>query len=142
MPALYTSLRRATALAEATQLIEDDDPIKPMLMLSVKVSSARIADLTEASTLKKLGTTRAELGVLLMDKSGGTAPSQVLGRVAYETASIDGLLVWSRVADKEKNLIIFPDRLNTGYTLYDPGHDLPTLHPAIAEAMNVLMQID
>jgi RES domain-containing protein len=73
MPALYTSLRRATALAEATQLIEDDDPIKPMLMLSVKVSSARI-DLTEASTLKKLGTTRAELGVLLMDKSGGTAP--------------------------------------------------------------------
>jgi RES domain-containing protein len=31
-PALYTALRRATALAEATQLLEDEDPILPMVM--------------------------------------------------------------------------------------------------------------
>lgn len=141
-PALYTSLRRATALAEATQFVDDEDPIRPMLMLSVRISSGKIADLTQASTLKKLGTTRAELTALIVDKRGGTAPTQTLGRVAHATASIDGLLVWSRVADRQKNLVIFPDRLNMGYALYDPGHDLPALHPAIVEAMNTLMQLD
>lgn len=141
-PALYTALRRATALAEATQLFDDEDPIKPMLMLSVRVDSKNIADLTNAATLRALGTSRAELSDIIIDKGAGNAVPQILGRLAYETNRIEGLLVWSRLSPREKNLILFPDRLGMRYDLHDPAGELPTVHPAIMEAMRVLMQID
>jgi RES domain-containing protein len=142
MPALYTSLRRATALAEASQLFEDEDPIKPMAMLSVRVDSERIADLTEVKTLRALGTNRAELTDAVTDKRSGTAIPQILGRIAYSTGYIEGLIVWSRVLRREKNVILFPDRLGMRYDLHDPTGELPAVHPAVMEALRLLMQID
>lgn len=141
-PALYTSLLRATALAEATQLFDDEDPIKPMVMLSVRVESDKIADLTQPGTLRALGTDQAELTAKIADKGLGTAAPQILGRVAHETGRIDGLIVWSRVSPREKNLILFPDRLGMGYDLNDPSGNLPAIHPAIMEALNALMQTE
>jgi RES domain-containing protein len=141
-PALYTSLRRVTALTEATQLFEDEDPVKPMVMLTVRVDSRKIADLTSPAALRALGTNRAELTALIIDKQPGNAVPQVLGRIAHETGRIEGLLVWSRVSQRERNLILFPDRLGMRYDLYDPAADLPSLHPEIIEAMRALMHID
>jgi hypothetical protein len=104
--------------------------------------SDKIADLTDAATLRALGTNRGELTALLVDKRLGNAPTQILGRVAYDTGRIEGLLAWSRVSTREKNLILFPDRLGMGYDLHDPSGDLPSIHPAIMEALRSLMQID
>lgn len=142
LPALYTSLRRRVALAEATQFFEDEDPIKPMLMLSVRVDSDKIADLTDAATLRSLGTNRAELSAFIADKRPGNAAPQILGRMAYDTGRIEGLLAWSRASTREKNLILFPDRLGMRYDLHDPSGDLPSIHPAIMEALRSLMQIE
>ena len=141
VPALYTSLRRVTALAEATHRFEDDDPIRPMAMLSVYVGSTNIADLTQAAALRALGTNRAELSVHRLDWSHGTDASQILGRVAHTTGRIHGLLVRSRVLPQEKNLVLFPDRLGMSYDLHDPGRNIPSLHPAIMEAIRALMEL-
>jgi RES domain-containing protein len=140
-PALYTSIKRSTALAEATQTVEDEDPITPMLMLSVLVRSKKIADLTNAATIRACGTTIAELTAPIIDKTIGTAPPQILGQVARSTGDIDGLLVWSRVVKREKNLVLFPDRLGMNYGLNDPDHDLPAIHPAVRAAVDILMGI-
>ncbi len=142
MPALYTAFRRWTALSESTQFFEDEDPISPMVMLSVRVDSEKIADLTHAATMRALGTNRAELTALIVDKQLGTAATQILGRVAYDTGRIEGLLIWSRVSSREKNLVLFPDRLGMRYDLHDPTGELPSTHPAIMEALRELMQID
>ncbi len=141
-PALYTSLKRATALAEATQTVEDEDPIRPLLMLSIAVHSQKIADLTSYATMHACGTTIAELTAPIIDKGLGNSPTQVLGRAAHSAGGIDGLLVWSRVAEGTKNLVLFPDRLGMNYDLNDPAHDLPTVHPAVRAAVDILMGIE
>jgi len=46
------------------------------------------------------------------------------------------------VSPREKNLILFPDRLGMGYDLNDPSGNLPAIHPAIMEALNALMQTE
>jgi hypothetical protein len=113
-----------------------------MVMLSVRVASENIADLTEAPTLRALGTNRAELTQLIVDKCIGNAVTQRLGRIAYDTGRIEGLIAWSRPCTREKNLVLFPDRLGMGYDLHDPAGDLPSTHPAIMEALRSLMQVD
>ena len=77
----------------------------------------------------------------LTDKRSGTAIPQVLGRIAYGTGNIEGLLVWSRVSRREKNLVLFADRMGMRYDLHDPTGELPAVHPAIMEALRSLMQI-
>ncbi len=96
----------------------------------------------DAPTLRALGTNRAELAAFIADKGLGSAAPQLLGRVAHDTGRIEGLLVWSRVSTREKNLILFPDRLGMRYDLHDPTGELPSVHPAIMEAIRILMQID
>ena len=113
-----------------------------MAMLTVRVDSENIADLTNAATLRVLGSSRAELTGSIIDKGRGDSVPQILGRAAYDTGKIDGLLVWSRVSTRDKNLVLFPDRLGLAYDLHDPTSELPSIHPTIMEAMNVLMGIE
>ena len=141
VPALYTSLSRAVALAESTRLITDDDPLEPYLMLSLAVRSKRILDLTEATLLRQLRTTRREITAPLADPSVGTAPTQIIGRLAHTAGTIDGLLVFSARLPREINLVVFPDHLGMDYQLYDPDHVLPAVHPDIAAALMALMEI-
>jgi hypothetical protein len=82
------------------------------------------------------------LSACIADKRPENATPQILGRTAYDTGRIDGLLAWSRASTREKNLILFPDRLGMRYDLHDPNGDLPSIHPAIMEALRSLMQID
>ena len=138
--ALYTSYRRATALIEATQYLEDEDPIKPMLMMSVRLETAALLDLSDPSLLAELGTGREELTKRIPDLHTGTALPQLLGRVAEASGRIRGLIVWSRLLVDERNVVLFPDRLGMSYELYDPAGDILTMHPAIADALRRLME--
>lgn len=138
--ALYTSYRRATALIEATQYFEDEDPIKPMLMMSVRLETAALLDLSDPSLLAELETSREELTQRIPDLRAGTALPQVLGRVAEASGRIGGLIVWSRLLVDERNVVLFPDQLGMSYELYDPAGDIPTMHPAIADALRRLME--
>jgi RES domain-containing protein len=138
--ALYTSYRRATALIEATQYLEDEDPIKPMLMMSVRLETAALLDLSDPSLLAELGTGREELTKRIPDLHTGTALPQLLGRVAEASGRIRGLIVWSRLLVDERNVELFPDRLGMSYELYDPAGDILTMHPAIADALRRLME--
>jgi RES domain-containing protein len=138
--ALYTSVRRAVALIEATQFFDDNDPIKPMLMMSVRLATDAVLDLTDGGILTALGTTRAELTRRIPDKSLGSAVPQVLGRLAEASGRIGALIVWSRLEAAGRNIVLFPDRLGMSYELYDPAGDFPTQHPAIADALQRLME--
>lgn len=139
IPALYTSFLRDTALREATQFLGDSDPVRPMTMLSIKVHNDRILDLTRSSTLSELRTSRRELTRLIVNKADGHTAPQILGRIAHDSGLFGGLIVWSRVRHKDRNLVLFPDRLGMDYQLYDPANDIPTTHPAITEALRILM---
>jgi RES domain-containing protein len=138
--ALYTSYRRATALSEATQYFEDEDPIKPMLMLSVRLETAALVNLSDPNLLAELETSREELTQHIPDLRAGTALPQVLGRVAEASGRIGGLIVWSRLLIDERNIVLFPDQLGMSYELYDPAGDIPTTHPAISDALSRLME--
>ncbi|MBD5634515.1 MAG: RES family NAD+ phosphorylase [Candidatus Eremiobacteraeota bacterium] len=139
--ALYTSLQRQTALAEATQFFEDEDPIRPMLMMSIQLQPDPIVlDLTNLAILRSLDTDRDELTQRIPDKRLGTTAPQTLGRLAESSGRVGALIVWSRVNRSRKNVVLFPDRLGITYSLYDPSGDIRTLHPAIADAVRLLME--
>ena len=139
IPALYTSFLRATALREAMQFLGDLDPVRPMSMLSIKVDTDRILDLTRWVTLFELRTSRRELTRLIVDKYAGDALPQILGRIAHDLGRFGGMIVWSRVHHKKWNLVLFPNRLGMEYHFYDPARNIPTTHPAIAETLRALM---
>jgi hypothetical protein len=132
--------RRATALIEATKYFEDEDPIKPMLMLSVRLETVAVLDLTDPGLLAALGTSRDELTQRIPDLRVGTALPQMLGRLAEASGRIGALIVWSRLVDDARDVVLFPERLGLGYELYDPADDIPTVHPAIADALHRLME--
>ncbi len=113
-----------------------------MLMLAVRVDSNKIADLTNSDTERAIATNREELTALILDRKRGNASTQILGRVAYETDRIDGLIVWSRILRRSKNLVLFPDRLGMAYELYDPKNDLSSIHPDVMAAMNHFMGVE
>jgi RES domain-containing protein len=138
--ALYTSYRRATALIEATQYFEDEDPIRPMLMMSVRLKTDALLDLSDPNFLDELGTSREELTQRIPDFRAGMTPPQNVGRVAEASARIGGLVVWSRLLVEERNVVLVPDRLGMSYELYNPAGDIPTMHPAIANALRLLME--
>jgi len=120
-------------------LFADDDPVRPMLMMSLNVTSTKIADLTDPQTLRNLGVRRTDLDALIIDVSLGTAIPQRLGKIAYDTGRIHGLQVWSRVRKREKNLVLFVDLLGLGFTLHDPEHDLWADHPTVIKAIEDFM---
>ncbi len=121
--ALYTSLQRATALSEVTDLISDDDPLVPYLMLTAEYEIDRVLDLTDGAVLRRLETTASELVERIPRFTLGTAPTQLLGAAAVG-ARFQALVVPSRPRPEGTNLVVFTDLVRTGdVVVYDdpPG---------------------
>jgi hypothetical protein len=111
-----------------------------MLMMSVRLATDAVLDLTDGAILAELGTTRDELTQRIPDKSLGTAVPQVLGRLAEVSGRVAALIVRSRLDAAERNVVLFPDHLGMSYELYDPAGDMRTQHPAIADALHRFME--
>jgi RES domain-containing protein len=121
--ALYTSIQRVTALSEVTDLISDDDPLVPYLMLTAEYETDRVLDLTDSVVLRRLETTVAELVERIPRFALGTAPTQLLGAAAVD-ARFQALIAPSRPRPDGTNLVVFTDLVRTGdVVVYDdpPG---------------------
>jgi RES domain-containing protein len=103
-PAIYTSLQRATALAEANYYVEIQPrrPRAQRLMYRIKVSLSSVLDLSDWEFLLKLGVERATFAT-----ADYSEPQKVGGAVDW--LEHDGLLVPSARAEGT-NLVIFPNQ--------------------------------
>jgi RES domain-containing protein len=117
--ALYTSLQRVTALSEVTDLVSDDDPLVPYLMLTAEYEIDRVLDLTDVDVLNCLELTAAELVERIPRFALGTAPTQFLGEAAV-AARFQAIIAPSRPQRDGTNLVIFTDLVRTGdVVVYD-----------------------
>ena len=85
------------------------------LLLSLDLKLYRIVDLCEESQQHLLQTNRQELTGNWLNSSG-EAPTQSLGNALYNAKRIEGFLCPSAKTDG-KNLVIFPDRLDSKSTI-------------------------
>lgn len=109
VPAIYTSLERETAIAEADYYISLQ-PVRPVarrVVYRIEVRLQSIFDFSSRSNLAQFGVAGDELGAI------GHAECQVLGAAA-EWLGRDGMLVPSARA-AGINLVIFPNQKRPGY---------------------------
>lgn len=86
----------------------------PLVLVGFEVQLQHVLDLTSGTMRQHLGV--SEERMLASDwqaaqAKGGEALTQAIGRSAWE-AEVEALLVSSARLKKEKNLVIFPDRLH------------------------------
>ena len=108
-PAIYTSLTRDVALAEADFQISLQ-PVRPRAkrtIYTIDIVLASVIDLSDRSLLPELGITEEDLGSL-----DHQACQQVGGAIAW--LGNDGVLVPSARADGV-NLVIFPNQQKIDY---------------------------
>ncbi|MFY9781573.1 MAG: RES family NAD+ phosphorylase [Candidatus Baltobacteraceae bacterium] len=122
--ALYSSDSRITALYEIAALFGDVDvPHSPELMLTLEVRLSRVLDLTDNALRDALGATEDELvAPYLQDQLlSGEAPTQRLGRLAFDSNQFSALRVPSAARPAATNFVIFPARFasNEQVRLYD-----------------------
>ena len=116
---VYLSLDRATATAELDSWYEyygvPDTAFKPRLLAAVAVSIGLLLDLTSPNVLAHLGLSPTHLAEEWRDISdtGGVAPTQLLGRIAYEVG-FEGLYIGSVRRPGGFNLALFPDNYRDG----------------------------
>ena len=110
VPAIYTSLARETALAEADYQISME-PLRPVVrrtIYRIQVSLRSVLDLSAPGTLAKLGINEPELAAI------DHASCQRIGG-AVEWLDNDGLLVPSARITDGVNLAIYPNRQGPSY---------------------------
>lgn len=121
VPMLYLSCDPHTCLEEAIYVLEKlgvpVSKIFPRVMYAIRVRVSKILDLTDSNVRKALDITESELKTdddwFSIQKSGGEAVTQTIGRLAYE-AGFEALRVPSaRFAGENLNL-------------YSPDNLLPT----------------
>lgn len=125
-PAIYTSVERALALAEAEYQI-GLQPVRPRVrrtVYKIAVTLGSVLDLTDRTALGRLGVGQAELESL-----DHTACQRIGG--AVEWLGHDGLLVPS-ARGRGANLVIFPSQQTTKYEFR--VIDSEALPPEISEA--------
>lgn len=112
VPAIYTSLHRETALAEAEYYIslQPVRPSAPRKMHRMAVALNSVLDLTDWTMLESLGLQKSVFAF------HGSTDSQMIGGAA-EWLGNDGILVPS-ARDPGFNLVIFPNKQRPGY-LFD-----------------------
>jgi len=137
MAAIYGSLDILTAVKESYQAFFDygfsPENIKPRVFAGAAVQLQRVLDLSSAGIRRRIGFSLAELldedwGAI--QNQGDESWTQVIGR-GCRNAGFEGIIAPSaRDRPKGKNLIYFPDRLESGShaTLLGKG-DLPP-HPS------------
>jgi RES domain-containing protein len=122
VPAIYTSLSRQGALAEAEYQMEME-PLRPRARRSIyriELQLASVIDLSAEMSLRELGLDLADLASL-----SHVACQRIGGAVEY--LEHDGMIVPS-ARSASMNLVIFPNRQTPSYrfkvldfeTLYDP----------------------
>jgi RES domain-containing protein len=98
----------------------------PWVVVSVDGMLNHLLDLTDATTLAALGTTGQEM-------TGAWAttthpPTQLLGRLAYDSGRISGITYASAKHPGGLNLVVFPDRISVAagnyLEVYDPHGNL------------------
>jgi hypothetical protein len=117
---LYVAVTPETARIEAESILTGSGIVgsiaKPFVHFMINGLVEGILDLGHAAVQKSLGTTRAELTSAwrTVQARGHEAPTQMLGRVAHGSGSIQALLYQSsKDAPRGRCLAIFPDRLVT-----------------------------
>lgn len=119
--ALYLASSPVTALREVEALVETAEGLRgvkgpPRILLSVDYRLHAVVDLMEPLALQTLGTTIAEICApwRALNAAGLAAPTQVLGEVVHDQASIEALRVPSARDPSTDNLVILPGRLLAG----------------------------
>jgi RES domain-containing protein len=109
VPAIYTSLSRETAIAEADFQINSQPvrPSAPRKLYCIKVCLSATVDLSDWSTLASFEVQRESFA------AAGYGPLQLIGGAA-ERLGHDGLFVPSARADGV-NLVIFPNQAGSNY---------------------------
>jgi hypothetical protein len=87
---------------------------RPWTILPLNVALGAVADLTDPSAQKRIGTSAQELtGKWDQYKQSGTAPTQRLGAALFELPGLEGFLVPTAVPGiSGTNLVVFPEKLN------------------------------
>jgi hypothetical protein len=82
-------------------------------VLPLNVSLEAVADLTDPTEQRRIGTSAQELtGKWDQYKESGRAPTQRLGAALFELPGLEGFLVPGAVPGiSGKNLIVFPEKL-------------------------------
>ena len=118
--ALYLAESEATSLLEVKTKVETAAGIlevqgSPRLMLCINYKLKAVADLTNQSIQRNIGTNLQELtgNWRPLNALGEIAPTQELGTVAYNLQRFEGLKVPSARNDNAYNLVVFPDRIST-----------------------------
>lgn len=134
---LYISSDQQTALAETRHIlvIPGGPPVAlgagPSVVLTIETLIVDTLDLTDEATQEQLGTSISELTGewRVTQKRRPLPPTQLLGKLAYETENIHALLYTSaKNPENGSNLVIFTDRFGCGkdcyVEVYDPSRRL------------------
>jgi len=124
----------AVFLTAAGKVITDTNP--PWTWVTVEGIVENVLDLTDSGLWERFNTSESELTGNWRNGQdrhlrgeGLLPPTQVLGKVAYETERVIGIRYPSaKNTDKGVNLVVFPDRLRKGgvsyLQVYDPKMSL------------------
>jgi RES domain-containing protein len=124
---VYLASDHHTALAEVQAVLQPrtGPPLtldrQPWVVLSVDGVLTNVLDLADPDIQAQLGSSLAELtgDWAYTQETGITPPTQVLGRVAYESGAFVGLFYASaRDPGKGRNVAVFADRLRD----FPPSH--------------------
>ena len=123
---LYLAGDPVTALAEVNSLVilpggPVPVPSPPCTLLAVQGVVSRVLDITQADILEALGTTETEMTApwILVAQS----PTQLLAQAAYNSGRIAGIRYGSAKHRGKKNLVVFPDRLESATGDFLEVHD-------------------
>ena len=129
---LYAAYQGATATAEVEDYIKKKAYISDKVKLNLSIftfqlKTENVLDLTSLEILGFLCTNVQEItgNWRMMNEMDGEAPTQMLGRLAYESGRIDAIRYPSRVHHHGVNVLVFTERL--GYEIV--ALDLPDNFP-------------
>lgn len=118
MKSLYLSEDAGTAGIETESVVRIAGQLvprakQPMVLLTIEGSIQGALDLTDPETQRALGTSPTELAAewAYTQELGRLAPTQVLGRAAFDLGVVPALLYPSAVDPGRRNLVVFTDRL-------------------------------
>ena len=131
---LYLSENASIALHEVEAQYRDSNgriisnPRESLLVMNVDVTLGHVADLTDVSQQKIIGTNAQELTgdwrwyskrqpSSSVPRPVGLAPTQELGQALYSVPSIEGFVTVSPRMPDQKNLVVFPKKLQAGSNL-------------------------
>lgn len=111
--ALYLSLSPELALKEYRQLPELNE-VRGVTCLSLPLRAGRVLDLTDERIQEQLGTGLQELtgDWQVLTNRGQDAPTQRLGRAAFDSGRFGAILSPSKLDPEAANLLVLVDRVD------------------------------